>query len=100
MSDPSKDAVATLLKALNTAPHTYTQLATACGLTRSVVSKWVSAMREAGLVSVCGYLLDIRGYPTVAVFRWSPGVPDTPCPTKSPAQRVREWKARQLKAAK
>lgn len=87
---------ARLINTLIATPGCREDLAEEVGLAMVTTSAWLRELRHAGLVRVCRWDKDSRGYPTIAVFEWAPGVPDCRKDVPTPAQRqaARRAKAR------
>lgn len=92
---------ARLIGTLIATPMCREDLAGAVGLAMVTTSAWLRELRHAALVRVCRWDADSRGYPTIAVFEWAPGVPDVKKDVPTPAQRqaARRAKARQAAQA-
>ena len=76
------DSLALLLEYLNDTGGTMARLSDQTGISERTVSVWVRALRRRSLVHVAHWLSDPRGYATVAVYAWGPGMPDAPRPRK------------------
>lgn len=68
-------------------PLSREDLSKAAGLAVVTTSAWLREFKQAGLVHVCRWDKDSRGYPTIAVFAFAPGVPDCKKDVPTPAQR-------------
>ena len=91
-----KNSVGGMLSALvNFAPQSISELAFLAQMSETTTSQWITTLRESGLVHIADWRKDGRGYSTIALFKWNPGAADVPCPVKTSAQRVREWRNRQ-----
>lgn len=91
-----KNSVGGMLSALvNFAPQSISELAFLAQMSETTVSQWLATLRDSGLVHIADWRKDGRGYSTIALYKWNPGAADVPCPVKTSAQRVREWRKRQ-----
>lgn len=78
---------ARLINVLLKTPMCREDLSAAVGLATVTVSGWLREFRTAKLVRVCRWDNDSRGYPTIEVFEFAPGVPDCVKTVLTPAQR-------------
>lgn len=85
-----------MINALIARPRSREDLAQAVGVATVTVSAWLREWHHGqsgadtpgtNLVRVCRWDNDSRGYPTIAVFAWDPGVPDAKKDVLTPAQR-------------
>lgn len=78
---------ARLITTLIKTPMCREDLSATVGLATVTVSSWLREFRAAKLVRVCRWDNDSRGYPTIEVFEFAPGVPDCVKAVLTPAQR-------------
>jgi DNA-binding transcriptional ArsR family regulator len=81
--------LATLLRELLTKSMTYDDMCAATGLMQITVSAWIKSLRTEGLIHVCGWDKDSRGYATIARFKWAPDKTDVPRPSMTAAESAR-----------
>lgn len=95
-------AAARLQQALNTDPQSLDDLVAVSGMSKRVVSRYVRELYEgeAKMIHVGDWGRDSRGYPTIRKFKWG-NQPDVACPLtdRTPAQRMRDVRARRKEAA-
>ncbi|MDP2263253.1 MAG: hypothetical protein Q8K24_08855 [Hydrogenophaga sp.] len=80
-------ATAQLINLLIAGRHSREGLAQASGLAQPTVAAWLREFRHAGLVRLCDWERDSRGYPTIDLFCWAPGEADAVKPMLTAAQR-------------
>lgn len=76
-----------MINTLIASPCSREALAAAVGLSVVTTSAWLREFKHGHLVRICRWYPDSRGYPTIAVFEWAPGVADCVKPVPTPAQR-------------
>lgn len=94
------DQVSSLLQELARKPCSYDEMAFMSQLTMSSVRSWVKSWREAGLVHIADWQKDSRGYPTIQLMAWGPGLADVPCPAMSVKERMSRYKGKQKEGVK
>lgn len=77
-------------EAMTVEPRSLDALVDVSCLSKPVVTKYVRSLQDAKLVHVGGWDRDVRGYPTIELYKWGQGV-DVPCPKKytNDAERMR-----------
>lgn len=61
---------ALMLRKLVSGSATYAELEAMSGQSHLTVANWLKALRERGLIYVCAWDSDVRGYPTIPRFAW------------------------------
>lgn len=87
------ERAAALIRLLVDGACSRAQLAEQLSMQPATVSGWIDAMRAAGLVRLCDWAPDSRGYPTIELFRWAPDEPDAVKQLRTRAEQMREWRA-------